>query len=144
MKRNVLKTLLLTVVLTIFFSSCESNAPSQGSNTRTRDYCYVTFTNTTSQYCAEIYVDGVSLKDYFIEDFIGWPLWAGKSGKVKMNDINFPKDIKIDLHEISSDKQYYTKVYKTFSKQGCSFNSHYDYKFTIREDGCTMNSTSAK
>lgn len=144
MKRNFFKTLLLLAVFIMMFSACESNAPSQGSGTRTRDYCYITFTNTTSQYCAVIYLDGVPLNE--IDDGWawdgGWPLWGGKSNKFMMYDIKFPKDIKIELREISDETHYRTSIYKTYIKQGCSFNSNYDYKFMIREEGCTLNSVS--
>ena len=108
----------------------------------------MTCVNTTSNYCAAIYVDGVALNELEVDGWCfwegGWPLWAGRSGNTELSDIKFPKDIKIELHEIANETQFYSKVYKTFSKQSYSFSPDNDYKLTIREDGCTINYVSAK
>ena len=57
-----------------------------------------------------------------------------------MYDLKFPKDLEVELHEIANETQYKSAIYKTFVKQGYSFSPEYDYKLTIRTDGCTITS----
>ena len=133
---------LLMVLLLQSLSSCQSNLP--GSNlqvTETRQYCYVEYANTTSKYCAIIYIDGVPIEG---NSGNAWTLWAGRSGTDKMYNLDFPKDLRIELHEIANESQYYKNVYKTFEKQSYLFSHKKDYKVTIREDGVTINSIEAR
>jgi len=142
MKKTLFIPLLMAFSLQVLLSSCQSNIP--GANlqvTDTRQYCYVEYVNTTGKYCAIIYIDGVAIKG---NGGNAWTLWAGKSGTDKMYDLDFPKDLRIELHEIANENQYYKNAYKTFEKQGYLFSHKKDYKATIREDGVTINSVEAR
>ena len=61
-----------------------------------------------------------------------------------MYNLDFPKDLRIELHEIANENQYYKNVYKTFEKQSYLFSHKKDYKVTIREDGVTINAIEAR
>lgn len=145
MKSSHIFAPILTAIILLTMASCNTNEPknpqSSGSSTSSRDYCYVTYANTTSKYCAIIFIDGVSLKS---ESGGDWTLLSGTSQKTIMRDLEFPKDVKIELHEEAESHKYYTKVYTTFLDEGYSFSPKRDYKITIREDRCTINSISAE
>ena len=140
--KNVKTFLSQIVVLLVLIGlyGCKTDEPANRSNftptNSQRDYCVVTYTNTTSKYCAIIYIDGVALEG---KGGGAWTLAAGKSQEARMYNLKFPKDIKIELHEQTDNGQYYTKVYATFEKNGCSFEPEYDYKVTIRENSATIN-----
>lgn len=141
MKKTLFIPLLMALSLQLL-SSCQPHITGADLQvTETRHYCYVEYANTTSKYCAIIYIDGVAITG---SGGNAWTLWAGKSGTDKMYDLDFPKDLRIELHEIANESQYYKNVYKTFEKQGYLFSHKKDYKVTIREDGVTINSIDAK
>ena len=119
-KTNEILLSIVTVLLSLTMSSCEPNTPSynSGNSSDERSYCEVVYTNTTSDYCAILFVDGVSIKASNGNDFT---LWAGTSYTTRMSELKYPVDLKVELHEISSDNRYYTKVAATFSKEGYRF-----------------------
>ena len=134
---NVFFLSIVTLLLLLIMSSCESNTPSHDieKSTDERSYCNVIHTNATKNYCAIIYIDGVSIKTDSGDDYI---LWAGKSISSKISDFKYPVDLKVELHEISSENKYYTKVAAEYYKKGYTFNPNYDYKVIIGDDGVTI------
>lgn len=142
-KIKIIALQLFAAMFVLFLSSCNSNEPAPGNGTQKRSYCNITFTNTSDKYCAVIFLDGVPLNE--IDDGWSWegvwPLWARKSVNYTLGDTKFPKDLKIELHEISDETHYLKAIFKTFIKEGYYFDVEKDYKITIREDGCTINYT---
>ena len=128
---------IVTLLLLLTMSSCEQNTPSHDieKGTDERSYCNVIHTNPTKDYCAIIYIDGVSIKTNSGDDYT---LWAGKSISTKISEFKYPVDLKVELHEISSENKYYIKVAAEYSNKGYRFNPNYDYKVIIRDDGVTI------
>ena len=101
----------------------------------------LTFTNTTSKYCMQLYCDGQEL---FSDTY---RLWPGKSqihsnsSKTSGNYWNFtkyPVDIKIEWYEMTGNQTFKKTPSHSNTKQNCRFNLGTNYKVTIRDKDFTI------